>query len=538
MFATRVSAIDAALIWSHKKWIQCIGDQLVAAMRTWGNQAQQSGFGDENKRGDGGKAAVPAKAVATIGARNTRAAQASNRRALGDIGNLVGAMSVRCNVSKDGVLENAVVKHAALQAEAITRPITRRFGANLQNQQAAARVPQAVVQPTEVAKAEQKAVDDVAAWGATKRRTTQPKPRESCAANAESQDVSADSQVVSTNSSVASNQTGNPARLRAHARSKVVRKEKEQTLTATLTERSEVARRVFDADMHEAEEPVPNIDEHDVGNQLAVVDYIEDIYSFYRKSEVQSCVPPDYMSRQSDINEKMRAILIDWLIEVHLKFKLMPETLFLTTNLIDRYLCIQSVSRKNLQLVGVTAMLLAAKYEEIWAPEVNDFVHISDNAYSREEVLTMEKNMLNTLKFNLTVPTPYVFIVRLLKAAACDKQEKTASTQLEMVAWFLVELCLSEYPMIKYAPSLIAAAAVYTAQVTLARQPRWGPALQRHSGYSEAQIKECASLMANLHSKASEGNLTVVHKKYSLAKLLGVAKLPHAASLCAALSSS
>ena len=69
--------------------------------------------------------------------------------------------------------------------------------------------------------------------------------------------------------------------------------------------------------MHEAEaEPVPNIDEHDTGNQLCVVEYIEDIYSFYRKTEVQSCVPTDYMSRQADINEKMRAILIDWLIEV------------------------------------------------------------------------------------------------------------------------------------------------------------------------------------------------------------------------------
>ena len=100
----------------------------------------------------------------------------------------------------------------------------------------------------------------------------------------------------------------------------------------------------------------------------------------------------------------------------------MPETLYLTTNLIDRYLSINSVSRKNLQLVGVTAMLLAAKYEEIWAPEVQDFVFISDNAYSREQVLTMEKNMLNSLKFNLTVPTPYVFMVRLLKAAACEKQ--------------------------------------------------------------------------------------------------------------------
>jgi hypothetical protein len=106
---------------------------------------------------------------------------------------------------------------------------------------------------------------------------------------------------------------------------------------------------------------------------------------------------------------------------VHLKFKLMPETLFLTTNLIDWYLCVQSISRKNLQLVGVTTILLASKYKEIWASEVNDFVHISNNAYSREEVLTMEKNMLNTLKFNLTMPTPYVFIVRLLKASAYDK---------------------------------------------------------------------------------------------------------------------
>lgn len=499
---------------------------------------RQSSFGDENKRGDGVKAAVASKAPAGIGARNTRAAQASNRRALGDIGNLVGAMSVRCNVSKDGVVENAVVKPAALQAEAITRPITRRFGASLHNQQANARVPQAVQvpAPSEVVKPEPKNADDVAAWGATKRRTTLPKPRETSTGTTDV--VSAEAQAGLSNASVAASLPGNPARLKAHARSKVVRKEKEQTLTATLTERSEIARRVFDAEMQEAVEPVPNIDEHDVGNQLAVVDYIEDIYSFYRKTEVQSCVPADYMSRQSDINEKMRAILIDWLIEVHLKFKLMPETLFLTTNLIDRYLCVQSVSRKNLQLVGVTAMLLAAKYEEIWAPEVNDFVHISDNAYTREEVLNMEKNMLNTLKFNLTVPTPYVFIVRLLKAAACDKQEKSSPTQLEMVAWFLVELCLTEYPMIKYAPSQLAAAAVYTAQVTLARQPRWGPALQRHSGYSEAHIKECACMMATLHSKANEGNLTVVHKKYSLAKLLAVAKLPHAASLCSPQTSS
>jgi hypothetical protein len=86
----------------------------------------------------------------------------------------------------------------------------------------------------------------------------------------------------------------------------------------------------------------------------------------------------------------MRAILIDWLIEVHLKFKLLPETLFLTINLIDRYLEKQVIPRTKLQLVGVTSMLISSKYEEIYAPEVRDFVYITDKAYSKEEILAME----------------------------------------------------------------------------------------------------------------------------------------------------
>jgi cyclin B len=92
------------------------------------------------------------------------------------------------------------------------------------------------------------------------------------------------------------------------------------------------------------------------------------------------------MTRQVDINEKMRAILVDWIIEVHLKFKLLPETLFLTISLIDRYLERVQIKRNNLQLVGVTAMLIASKYEEIYAPEVRDFVYITDNAYTKEEI--------------------------------------------------------------------------------------------------------------------------------------------------------
>lgn len=88
----------------------------------------------------------------------------------------------------------------------------------------------------------------------------------------------------------------------------------------------------------------------------------------------------NYMKQQSDINEKMRGILVDWLIEVHLKFKLLPETLYLTVSTIDRYLSLADVHRSKLQLVGVTAMLIACKYEEIYPPEVRDFVYITDKA--------------------------------------------------------------------------------------------------------------------------------------------------------------
>jgi G2/mitotic-specific cyclin-B, other len=93
------------------------------------------------------------------------------------------------------------------------------------------------------------------------------------------------------------------------------------------------------------------------------------------------------MSGQTEINDKMRSILIDWLIEVHHKFKLQPETLFITVRIIDKYLEEAKVSKSRLQLVGVTALLIASKYEEIYPPELKDFVFITDKAYNKEDVL-------------------------------------------------------------------------------------------------------------------------------------------------------
>ncbi|KAK4261673.1 hypothetical protein QN277_004636 [Acacia crassicarpa] len=274
------------------------------------------------------------------------------------------------------------------------------------------------------------------------------------------------------------------------------------------------------------EDPIMDIDCSDVDNHLAAVDYVHELYSYYRNMENSSCVSPNYMSQQFDINERMRAILIDWLIEVQDKFDLMRETLFLTVNLIDRFLEKQSVIRKKLQLVGLVAMLLACKYEEVSVPVVEDLILISDKAYTRKEVLEMEKLMLSTLQFNMTVPTPYVFMRRFLKAAQADRK-------MELLAFFLIELSLVDYGMLKFPPSLLAGAAVFTAQCTIHGFKQWNKTCEWHTNYSEDQLLECSKMMVDLHQKAEKGKLTAVHRKYCTSKLNYTSKCEPASFLVA-----
>ncbi|CAN4095492.1 unnamed protein product [Withania somnifera] len=222
--------------------------------------------------------------------------------------------------------------------------------------------------------------------------------------------------------------------------------------------------------MEDVEETlIVDIDSADKKNTLAVVEYIDDIHAYYKKTESSSCVSPTYMERQFDINERMRVIIIDWLIEVHYKFELMEDTLYLTVNLIDRFLA----------LVGVTSMLLACKYEEVSVPVIQDLILISDKAYTGKEVLEMEKLMINILQFKLSVPTAYVFVKRFLKAAQSDKK---------FLSFFMTDLCLVEYKMLRFPPSMLAAAAIFTAQCTLGVTKEWTKTSEKHSNYTGDQL--------------------------------------------------
>ena len=166
-------------------------------------------------------------------------------------------------------------------------------------------------------------------------------------------------------------------------------------------------------------------------------EYQEEIIPYLLSLENKKRINPNYMSKQNDINEKMRMILIDWLIEVHLKFKLLPETLFLTINFIDRYLQNNQTPRDKLQLIAVSSLLIACKYEEIYPPEISSFVYITDNAYNKDDILNYEIKILGDLEYDLTYPTPLRFleIVAIKLGFANDKVFLNKMM-------YLIELCL------------------------------------------------------------------------------------------------
>ena len=138
-------------------------------------------------------------------------------------------------------------------------------------------------------------------------------------------------------------------------------------------------------------------------------------------------VKADYLAEQTEILPKMRSVLIDWLIGVHLQFHLLQETLYTTVAILDRYLQhdVKKISRSKLQLVGVASMLIAAKYEEIYAPEVKDFVYITDRAYTERDILKMEIRVLAVLNFNLGRPLPLHFLRRASKAGGVEAATHT-----------------------------------------------------------------------------------------------------------------
>lgn len=258
--------------------------------------------------------------------------------------------------------------------------------------------------------------------------------------------------------------------------------------------------------------------EAEVEDIQAAAEYAAEIGEHLRVGEGLFLPRADYMESQQDINARMRAILVDWLVEVHMKYKLRGETLFLAVNLIDRYLSQVATPRKKLQLVGVGALLVAAKFEEIHPPEVNDFVYITDNAYTKDEILSMECAMLNALSFQVACPTVVHFLERIARANRCDVRHRH-------LVQYIAELALLDMRMLRYPPSHLAAAAVLLSNELLQTPLAWPAAVAQQAQHSEQAIRGCADELRGSLEGAVTSSLKALRKKFSAPERSSVSRL-------------
>ena len=245
-------------------------------------------------------------------------------------------------------------------------------------------------------------------------------------------------------------------------------------------------------------------------------DYTSEIFKILHNIESIYLPDPYYMKSQVDINEQMRGILLDWLVTIQLKFQFSPETLFLTANILDRYLEKHVITRKNLQLVGISAMFISCKYEETNVPEIRDLIYISANTYSKDEIMQMEVNILTELKFNISIVTPLKFLERY--------SEQMKFNQIEYyLARYFVELSIVEYSFIKYKPSIVAAAAVYLVEKNRrSLRDSWIDEIP----YYYTEIRECILDFITVIGKAEISPLQAVRNKFLLTSHNEVAKIP------------
>ncbi|XP_075056419.1 cyclin-A2 [Mixophyes fleayi] len=242
-----------------------------------------------------------------------------------------------------------------------------------------------------------------------------------------------------------------------------------------------------------------------------VLDYADEIHTYLREMEIKCKPKAGYMQKQPDITSNMRAILVDWLVEVGEEYKLQNETLYLAVNYIDRFLSSMSVLRGKLQLVGTAAMLLASKFEEIYPPEVAEFVYITDDTYNKKQVLKMEHLVLKVLSFDLAAPTILQYLNQYFR-------RHSVSPKVESLCMYLGELCLIDaHPFLQYLPSAIAASAFIIANYTI-NEEIWSASLAEFTGYSLESLKPCILDLYQAYISAATHQQQAVREKYKTVK--------------------
>lgn len=258
-----------------------------------------------------------------------------------------------------------------------------------------------------------------------------------------------------------------------------------------------------------------DLDAQDAGDPLMVPEYSAEIYDLLYQRQMLYMVHPKYMEKQPELNWGTRGILMNWIVSVHSKFCLLPETLYLAANLLDRYLELEAVPLSELQLMGTTALFSASKYEEVFCPSIQNFSWVGK--FEDRDIVVAERKMLHALNFDVGMPNPLHFLRRLSKAENFEIRTRT-------LAKYMLEIMLFEPRLMVFRPSDVVAASMCLARRITNAGP-WDKNLIHYSGGCfEKDILPIAAIMVDyMHAETVHANF---YKKYSSKKFL------HASIIC------
>lgn len=201
----------------------------------------------------------------------------------------------------------------------------------------------------------------------------------------------------------------------------------------------------------------------------------------------------------------------------------MSETLYVTVSIIDRYLSKVNIKKSQLHLLGVTALLIATKYEEIYPPELKDLLNISENKFSKDEVLKMENEILSTLEFNFFAPSSLRFLERYRKIS------NTASDdQIFFFAQYLGEIALLDSFLLKHKQSNLAAAAFALSARSIKKINAWNNEMEKCTGIKGDDIKEAIEDLKQFALEVNPKFLSTLKYKFQKNEYLNVAQIPFA----------
>ena len=253
----------------------------------------------------------------------------------------------------------------------------------------------------------------------------------------------------------------------------------------------------------------------ETSNPQDVYDFDLEVFEVMKNKESDMLPNPNYFSIQHTITPRIRCSIVDWIVKVHGKLGMHTDTLFTAVELMDRYLSDVTFDRSKLQILSCTALLVAAKNEEVYSPSTNDFIYICKNSFTASDMNQMERDLIFSLDCRIGPIHSSHFLKRFVRfTEPCSK--------LTMLAYFINEMSLLDENFIGMVPSLRAAAVVALAQHLVQGPGKWTQTMVDNTGYELADLQETAKMLLAAVGRFNHSRYGGITHKYSVKALKNV----------------